>query len=97
MNIGDKQGGEIELVSQEQKHIINPAMNENYAKYAPGNSVVGDISMSDLEGELSDPGPKENNLDEANVDATAAVANHDDITLLDPEKGEKSVKEEQKT
>ena len=53
--------------------------------------------MSDLEDELLDPDPKEINLDEANVNAAAASANPDDITLLDPEKGEKSAREDQQT
>ena len=95
MNMKDRRKGEIELISQEQKHIITPAMSENYAKQAPGNSVVGDISMSDLEGELLDPGPKDKNPDESKD--VAAVASPDDIALLDPEKGEKSAREDQKT
>ena len=87
--MGDRQKGEIELVSQVQKHIITPVLSENYAKQAPGNSVVGDISMSDFEVEIADPGP------EASNDAAAAVASPDDVALLDPEKGEKSAREEE--
>ena len=72
--MGDKQKGEIELISQSQRHMITSAKSENYAKQAPGNSVVGEISMSDLGDVQLDPGPKGINLEEANKDANAAVA-----------------------
>ena len=90
--MGDKQKGEIELISQSQRHMITPAKSENYAKQAPGNSVVGEISMSDLEDVQLDP--KGINLEEANRDAYASVAN---IALIDSEKGAKSAREDQQT
>ena len=93
--MGDRTMGEIELNSYYHKHIVTPAISENYGKQAPGNSVVDELSMSDLEGEHL--GPKENNPEEAKVDAAAAVASPDDIALLDPEKGPKSEREDQQT